>query len=198
MEGREMGVSHTNRKGDIYYLHTGKTKSGQPRYHFSKKAEGNLAPAVPEGYEVCEKPNGQVFLCKRVEREVTAEEIELVKECVRRHSQLKVFLVEAEKDAIIVHTPDQGEADLERLGEELAGPFFRPRPGLFEKLQCGGSFSPAFRFVVRNKETRSFAVQRRVFRGEERWSWDLEHGKLEALATRYAPHLGRDSFYELM
>ena len=37
-----MPATYINRKEDIYYLHKGKTKTGKPKYFFSKKRNGNL------------------------------------------------------------------------------------------------------------------------------------------------------------
>ncbi len=54
-----MAISHTNRKGEIYYLHEGKTSTGKPRYFFSKKTDGDLLETIPEGYEIHEKPSGK-------------------------------------------------------------------------------------------------------------------------------------------
>jgi hypothetical protein len=44
-------VTHTNRMGDTYYLHEGKTKTGEPRYFFAKSArEGALAEMFAMGW----------------------------------------------------------------------------------------------------------------------------------------------------
>ena len=57
-----MPIQHVNRKGDTYFLHESTTKTGKPKWFFSKKREGNLAEAIPEGYEIYENHNAQVFL----------------------------------------------------------------------------------------------------------------------------------------
>ena len=44
-----MPVTHVNRKRDTYYLHAGTTKTGKPRYWFSKKTEGDLVDRSPRG-----------------------------------------------------------------------------------------------------------------------------------------------------
>ena len=64
-----MAFSHTNSKGNTYYLHgkTTPTKSGGTRtlYYFAKevKAEGAL-DAVPAGYMVAETKTGMLVLKK--------------------------------------------------------------------------------------------------------------------------------------
>ena len=57
-----MPVTHTNRRGQTYYLHAGTTRTGKPRYWFSTKAEGELVDPIPEGHEVYENPDAQGFL----------------------------------------------------------------------------------------------------------------------------------------
>lgn len=54
-------VQHINRKEDTYYLHQGRTKTGKPKYFFSRKSEGELCRQLPDGYEIYENPRGQVF-----------------------------------------------------------------------------------------------------------------------------------------
>ena len=49
----------------------GNVKTGKPRYWFSTKAEGDLVDAMPEGHEIYENPDAQVFLRKIVPQLVT-------------------------------------------------------------------------------------------------------------------------------
>src|SRR5215217_7846918 len=76
--GSAMVIEHVNRRGDTYYLHRGKTKTGKPKFFFSRKREGTLADSVPTGYEVYENPNAQVFLRKALPRVVTDDEVATV------------------------------------------------------------------------------------------------------------------------
>lgn len=60
-----MAVEYTNRKGDVYYLHAGKTRTGKPRYFFSREPSDELVDAIPAGYEIYESPEaGLVYLRK--------------------------------------------------------------------------------------------------------------------------------------
>ena len=79
-----MPVTHVNRKRDTYYLHAGKTKTGNPRYWFSKSTEGDLVAALPEGYEVYENPDAQVFLRRIVPQLVTPSEVAVVEGGLKR------------------------------------------------------------------------------------------------------------------
>lgn len=75
-----MSVTHVNRRRDTYYLHAGKTRTGKPRYWFSRSTEGDLVETIPEGYEIYENPDAQVFLRKIVPQLVTPAEIAVVEE----------------------------------------------------------------------------------------------------------------------
>ena len=64
-----MAYSHTNSKGNTYYLHTKKsmTSTGKERtlFYFSKELKENEAlDAVPEGYTVAEMKTGMLVLKK--------------------------------------------------------------------------------------------------------------------------------------
>ncbi|MGO8748660.1 MAG: hypothetical protein ACLQNE_22040 [Thermoguttaceae bacterium] len=59
-----MSVEHINRKRQTYFLHEEKTKTGKSTYFFSKDSKGDLLETIPEGYEIYEHPNAQVFLRK--------------------------------------------------------------------------------------------------------------------------------------
>ena len=49
----------------------GKTRTGNPRYWFSRRNEGDLVDSIPEGYEIYENPDALVFLRKIVPQQVT-------------------------------------------------------------------------------------------------------------------------------
>ena len=73
-----MPVKHINRKRQAYFLHAGKTKTGKPKYFFSKDSEGDLLDTIPDGYEIYENPNAQVFLRKITPQVITDEEVAVV------------------------------------------------------------------------------------------------------------------------
>jgi hypothetical protein len=73
-----MPVTYVNRYRDTYYLHVGTTKTGKPRYWFSKKPEGELVESIPEGYEIYENPDAQVFLRKVQPQVITPFEVAVV------------------------------------------------------------------------------------------------------------------------
>jgi hypothetical protein len=60
-----MAFQYTNRKDQIYYLYQGITKTGKPKYFFSTKNKSGQLEGIPDGFEVYENPNAQVFLIKK-------------------------------------------------------------------------------------------------------------------------------------
>ena len=108
-----MPVTHVNRKRDTYYLHAGTTKAGKPRYWFSKKTEGELVEAIPEGYEVYENPDAQVFLRKIVPQLVTPFEVAVVKKGLERYAPGQNCLVDVQGEHIVVYHAERVTLDLE-------------------------------------------------------------------------------------
>ena len=72
-----MAYSHTNSKGNTYYLHTKKstTSTGKERtlFYFSKEAKEGTLDEVPTGYEVVEMKTGLPVLKKLGQPEVASE-----------------------------------------------------------------------------------------------------------------------------
>jgi hypothetical protein len=58
-------------------------------------------------------------------------------------------------------------------------------------------FYPLLRLVIADKDERLFAVERVCFTGDSGWM-RLEVLPLSAAMMKYLPHLGRDSFFDLI
>ncbi|MFA7232245.1 MAG: hypothetical protein WC071_13315 [Victivallaceae bacterium] len=187
-----MPIKHVNRKGQSFYLHCGSTKTGKPKYFFSMKDPDTAIDAIPDGFEIYENPNGQVFLRKIQEKVITDEEIALVERGIKKFSKLKYFQVEAKKEAIIIHLPNQnvdGLADFLKV-------FGKADKNYFDKLI---SYSPMLKFVLVNERERIFCAQRFCFLGSiDDWVDIGKWNTLGNLVKEYAKHLGQESYYSLM
>lgn len=186
-----MPVTQTNRKGQTYYLHAGTTRTGKPRYWFSTKAEGDLAGSFPEGYEVDEDPDAQVFLRKQKPQVVTPGEIAFVRDGLVRYAHGQNCLIDLRDEHIVVYHAERVTIDLEDFGFGS-----RELPARYR------GYMKVMRFSLVDEEARTFWAQRWCFRGAiDRWI-DLgmsgSRGKLPDLAKKFCPHIGQDSFYELM
>jgi len=82
-----MSIQHTNRADKVYYLHVGARKNGKPNYYFSLEPDGALVDKIPAGFEVFENVNGQVFLRRKQPQLITDQEVDLVKEALKRHDE---------------------------------------------------------------------------------------------------------------
>ena len=193
-----MAYTHTNRKDKVYYLHQGKTKTGKAKYYFSQSDKGNTIDSIPDGYEVYENANAQVFLRRIQPKIITDEEVNLVKDSVKAYTKLSHFFVEAKGEKIIVHTPDQ-EVDDEFISK--LSPFAQLRGfDVKQYLAKRASFTPMMRFVLSDKVERTFYTERFCFRGSiDDWIYlESSDGTLLTQLKQYIKHLGQESFYELM
>jgi hypothetical protein len=186
-----MPVTHVNRKQDTYYLHAGKTRTGKPRYWFSKSNEGDLVVSIPKGYEVYENPDAQVFLRKIVPQLVTPFEVAVVTRGLERYAPGQHCIVDVQGYHIVVYHAERVRLDLERFGL-----------GVQEVPPSSRHYLKVMRFSLEGEESRKFRVQRWCFRGSiDAWIDLLDsasRGSLPDLVKRYCPHIGQKSFYELM
>ncbi len=192
-----MGIEHVNRRGDTYYLHQEKTKTGKPKFFFSRKQQGTLAEAIPDGFEVYENPNAQVFLRKALPRLVTEEEIAIVEGGVRKYASVSHFLIDVKEESIVVHLANEDTSFLEDHALNRFG--LMPGSVVSRSMERFLSYLPMMRFTLVDEQNRRFAVDRWCFRGSiDDWFPLSGGGDLEKLVAKYCPHLGRESFYELM
>jgi hypothetical protein len=196
-----MGLQFENRRGKIYYLQEGRTPTGKPKYYMGQKITGTALDALPEGYEIHEAPeHGQVVVRKCQPSIITADERETVVQAVRRSSGLKHFNVEIEGDRLVVWTPSMDVSEADNMIHHLAGAVSIPRAQELQTFLLKQThYMKMLRFVLVDPERRVFVVERWCFRGSiDDWIRIGGRGPLSELAERYAKHLGRESFYDLM
>jgi hypothetical protein len=164
-----MPMTHVNRKRDTYFLHAGTTKTGKPRYRFAKRAEGDLVESIPEGYEVYENPDAQVFLRKEIPRLITVEETAIVRDGLRKYAKDRRCMAGVRERHIIVYYSERGD--------------------LYQKV---------LRFTLIDEDHRNFAAERWCFLGSiDDWIPLSGCDDLSKLVQRYGPHIGKESFYDL-
>lgn len=188
-------VTYTNRRGKVYYLHVGKTKQGNPRYHFSTRDKGDLAAEIPVGYEVYENPNSQVYLRRIVPRVITNDELEIVDRVLKNHARPNAYRLDVRGEVITVFESSQ-------RGQSLEGfpPFFS-MSRMQEFFDQHAHFTAVLRFILTDEKKRLFVAERYCFMGSiEDWIPSLGGGPepLKDLVDKYVPHLGQESFFDLM
>jgi hypothetical protein len=189
------GVECTNRKSKTYYLHVGKTKKGNPRYHFSMEPPAELVKEIPEGYEIYENPNAQVFLRKIQPKEIMDQEIEIVESALKAHAKPTKYRVDVKGKVVTVFWTNQSGG---AMGEFSS---FFGMARIEEFCDRHAHFSPFLRFTLVDPQKRLFVAERFCFRGSiDDWMHLLGGGpdSLQTLVKRYVRHLGEESFYELM
>jgi len=190
-------ITHTNAKGKLYYLHQGTTKTGKPKYYFSMESEGHLAESIPEGFEIYENPNAQVFLRRIPPKLITDEERRVVEEGMRTYADVKDYKIDVKGKAIVIYTADQDVETLAELFKDLS-----PTPSanrqLMSLLRKEIQYSPMLQFLLEDEQRRLFTAQRYCFRGSiDDWI-DIGYGSLTTLVKQYVKHLGKESYFELL
>ncbi len=189
-----MPVVHKNRKGDTYYLHQGKSKKGNPKFFFSRKSEGDLVQAIPEGYEIYENPNAQVFLRKLQPRFIRDDEKSLVEKEINKLERPYRYTMDVKGKVITVFESVQDQEILRETFED----FLMPKKDIRAALERITSFMPVLKFILVDDKERTFRVERFCFLGSvDDWMPVGGTGSLRELADKYIPLLGQDSFYEL-
>ena len=205
--------SYTNACGDTYYLHVVRLGSGRTMHVMRKTPDGAM-PDLPEGYEVRENVYGQVSVRRRRGKLFTQAEEHLLSGQLKRLRPFAYRLdIEGRTATIYASAMDRkcfaesldaefanGFADA--LTKTLAGRYSPELVAMFrarrqEKGARRPRFYPLLRLVIEDKNERLFAVERVCFTGDSAWL-RLDVLPLSAAMMKYLPHLGRDSFFDLI
>ena len=199
-----MVLEHTNRKGDVYILQSGKTKTGKPHYWCGQKLTGEPLDAIPAGYEIREDPASAIVTLRKVRpTEISALEVKILSDGIRQHAGLEHFIVDVDGESLVVYLPDRGENVADELREMFGGRLWAMSPRMQETrdwLMRHSNYTKMMRFALVDPAKRLFAVQRWCFRGSiDAWIQLLGcRGSLPHVVRKCVPHLGKDSFYDLM
>lgn len=191
-----MPQTYVNRRGQTYYLHLGKTKSGRPQFYFSLSSEGVLADELPSEYEVRERENGQVTVRKARPQIISDQEVRELEEVISAFIPAERYYVDRDGATLTLFVLDV-DGEHERVFREIASPFISDER-LFETLRRSSAFEAVFRFQLVKPEYRVYQTERYCSRGSiDRWINVGALGFLPDLAKTYVPHVGQDSYFEL-
>ncbi len=196
-----MALEYTNRRGETYFLQEGKTPKGRPKYYMGRKITGTALDEPPEGYEIYESPEqGQVLIRKIVPTEILPCERELVAQGVRRESGIAHVIVDVKANALIVYVPSNSAAVIDETIRDLTRGFpFSDASGIREFMMRRSVYEKRLRFELIDPKRRLFAVERWCFRGSiDDWIYLEGPARLAGLVKKYAKHLGKESFFDLM
>ena len=198
-----MAVIYTNRKGRKYYLCEKITKTGKPRYYFTREPKGELVEQIPDGYEIRESVNGIVSLAKTRAKLLTEKEIEIVKVAIKKHPHASMYRLDVKSNQLTIY--EQVEPDFQELAKMLVEEFGLPGsvPENFnhrmeKEHNIYAQFTPIMKLIISDEEKRLFRAQRMCYLGSVDDWIDIEYSKsIEELANKLIPTLGTDVFFEL-
>ena len=192
-----MSITYTNAKGQTYVLHQGRTKTGKPTYYFSLKREGQLAESIPDGFEIYENPNAQVFLRRIPPQLITDEERQIVADGMRTYASVEAYKIDVRGKAIVIYLADQDSDALGRIfREHPSSPEEKAR--IMTVLRQQLHYSPMLQFILADEKRRSFWPQRYCFRGSiDDWIGIGLPDTLSNVVKTYVKHLGKASYFEL-
>lgn len=191
---------YTNRKDEDHYIRATETAKGGIRYYIVKnnpEKYKDLIEDIPNGFEVVETPEeGRVIFRKRISKLITEEERLIVEDAVRELSDLKDFIVYVDGDLLTIFYSQFNYigGQEENLTAEEA-----------DKLHYGDTkkwkrYFEGMYFRIIDPKKRIFEVHRRTFLSlfDSGTALLETSDDLQYLADKYCPHLGRDSFYDLI
>ncbi len=199
-----MTVNYTSRKGLTYTLYKGQTKSGKPRYYFSRTGQGQGEPVteIPPGFTISESVNGIVSLVKERPSSIQPEEVTAVEAALKEHPDARGYRITVKHNMIEVY--EQIGPHYDTLVNELHIPGLSSKPGLAEQLQSleerHAQYAPVLRFTLLDPTQRLFGVKRMCYRGSvDGWLELIQTGSrpVAELARELIPTLGTDQFFEL-
>ena len=184
--------TYQNRQGKTYYLHSGPKRGGGTQCFVSQSAEGELLDAVPEGFELYETPNAQVYLRRRKPSLIAPEEVAAVQRHLDKRRPPPRYRVEIRSEHLTIYESTTDLGGMSAWG----GRFSRAR---IEQLdEQFARYQPVMRFVLCERQRRLFAPERFCFRGSvDDWISIGAPETIEKLANLYLKYLGTEAIYEL-
>lgn len=195
-----MESGYVNRRGDRYYVFQGQTKTGKPKYYASKSEtskNGQRIAALPEGFEIFENPaNARVTIRRRKTSQIVEAERELIEQLVIELSACSHTQTIIDGNRIVVYTTD---SDLDSAAARLAKVFGCSLEKAAECIARTTNYDAELRFTLVDADERLYTAERFCYRSSiDDWIWLDGPAPLESLARRLVPHLGKDSFFDLM
>jgi hypothetical protein len=183
-------ISHKNRKGQVYYLHMGQTKTGKPKYFFSQKADGDTLSTIPDGYEIFEHPDGPVYMQRKVPQVITDVEVAIVERELASVRTIRRGQVVRKGTILTVYVADSSV--LGDLNDDLFSASF------YAVLAAHARMTATFRFELVDESDRQFQTYRYCYRGSvDDWIPIGNAGAIDQVALRFLKHAGRESYFEL-
>lgn len=173
-------------------MHKGRTKKGNAKYFFSSKNDGHIIATIPDGHEIYENLNAQVFLRKIQPKIIQDEEVCQIEKELSKHKKPNHYKIDVKKNTIVIHKINQ---DYEAISQLFP---FADKSKVENLIISKSTYSPIMRFILDDKEKRLFTTERFCFKGSiDDWIYIGGPSPLQKLSKRFIKHLGKESFFEL-
>ena len=196
-----MPISYTNHKGKTFFLAQGVTKTGKPRYFFSKTAAQNALEQIPADHHIEESVNGVVSLVKDRKQSSLPEEIKMVEAVLHRHPKGNNYRLAAKGNQITVYERmgSDGEAMADIFGETL--PMYSQQnilDGMRAIVEKNAQYSPMLHFILVDEAARTFRAERVTYVVSlPKWVSMSACGPLQEAVDEIIPLLNTDEYFEL-
>lgn len=198
IESAIMGLEYINRRGDRYFVLQGLTKTGKPKYYAARKSSGVPVTELPPGFELHENPATAIVTVRKCKpSRVLPSELEFLRNQTRRLAATQRFLIERDGDCLVVYVSDQNDDELEGYCEVMGFPM---TDAFKESFYTRSTYTAMFRLTLTDDKNRFFEVERYCFRGTiDSWIPLSHHPQpLRQIGETYLPHLGAESFFDLI
>ena len=187
-----MAVQFQSSMGKTYFVRQMLTKTGKVTYVCSTTASEADLEELPTGMEFHESFKGKVAIRKKVASKITDKEYQYVQKTAARLAKPSGVKVELKKATMVIYEVVKPELPLFLKLAFAAEPQAKLPKELVKPI-----ITPSFRVTLADEKMRRFKIERRCCSGTEAAWLFLEDGELKSLITHYAPHIGKDSFFEL-
>lgn len=192
-----MPISHTNRKGQTFFLCQGETKTGKVRYFFSKSAAQNTLEEIPAGHHIEESVNGVVSLVKDRKPIIQPEEIQVIETALHRRPKGDNYRVSTKGKRLIIYERQGPDAEdmVEIFGKNLL--MYSQQElldGMRAILDENARYSPMLHFILVDA-----AAERVTYSASlPEWMGICGCAPLQSLVDQIIPVLDTDEYLELM
>jgi hypothetical protein len=184
-------IRYTNCKGDVYFVRCVDGKKGK-RFVCSKKESADDLISLPDGFEFSENPNGKVCCRRKLNSLIKSDEMELAGKLTARLAAPDLIKCEQKKNEIIIYS-HRRFPDLGKLMPVPNKSEHEVRSFLAEIVR----YEPVLKFQLTDDTIRMFTAYRMTWQGKSDWMY-LSMGSLNDLIEKYAPHIEKSSFFELV
>jgi hypothetical protein len=197
--GNAVPITHTNRKGVVYYLCRGTTAGGKPRYYASRRPNDDLAEAMPAGHAFAENVNGQVSVGRPRPSRILPDELRMVEAALRRHPHPADYRLADKRDRIEIY--ERSGTDPDDFIDQMARDRFLS-PGRLRAIHADivrtAHYAAVARFLLVDERRRTFRAERWCYLGSiDDWIPLNAAAALLPLVRRLVPLLGTQELFDL-